>query len=114
MAYIIKAIPIVLSNTSIIIFTPQLLAYALCRSYNAIVVIRQLKTWGYDAGVVNITLKDIGISEQYDARIVHTMSYFYHASHCVVIDSNVENTERRIFSTLNFRLYVRRHCNFQR
>ena len=87
---------------------PKLGKTRLALNYDTRITTRRLKTQGE-----NWTLKDFHNSEQYNARMVNTMSYFYHASHCVVIDSNVENTDRRSFSTLNFRLDVilRRHCN---
>ena len=46
------------------------------RNYDASVVIRQLRTRGYEAGVIIATLKDFHKSK-YDATIVNTFSYFY-------------------------------------
>ena len=64
-----------------LVSTPQLVAYAECRNYNATIVILQSKTRGYEAVVVNMTQKGVHNSEQYDARIVNTMSHFYDIGH---------------------------------
>lgn len=48
----------------------QLVAYIWCRNYGASIVICQLKTLGYDAGVIFMTLMNFHNIECYGAIIV--------------------------------------------
>ena len=78
MACIIKANTIVIYDVVVVNYATN----SGVTIYDASVVFFQPKILGYDASIVFTTLKDFHNSEEYDAGIVSTTSYFYNTGHC--------------------------------
>ena len=77
MACIIKANTIVIYDFSVVNYATN----SGVTMYAASVIFCQLKILDYDASVVFTTLQDFHNSEQYDASIASTTSYFYSTGH---------------------------------